>query len=268
MALSCKTVVLKSAKRKLSSVWGFTLIELLVVIAVIALLLAIFMPALRKAKYQTNVVVCANNQHQILIAVQTYSSANNMKLPPSMQTGASPNFLTRGESSIAKYFTSSMPDYDPFRCPLAPFRSDDILNGTTKTFRQLYSDSVYGNPLPPGFKGYGIVGSYWLLWNYTGWETVGFKPNGMGKHNLMISDVMTLGGGIGSIGNDRHDWGFNHYNRDSIKSSTSQQFWQTASNSVPDIKQNAGYLDGHVKLTNVGDWKSFNNQSFFPNSWY
>ncbi|MHC4508099.1 MAG: type II secretion system protein [Planctomycetota bacterium] len=43
---------------------GFTLIELLVVIAIIALLMAILMPALRRAREQTKAVICQSNLHQ------------------------------------------------------------------------------------------------------------------------------------------------------------------------------------------------------------
>lgn len=43
---------------------GFTLIELLVVISIIALLLSIMMPSLRRAKKQANLVVCQSNLRQ------------------------------------------------------------------------------------------------------------------------------------------------------------------------------------------------------------
>ncbi|MHC4533678.1 MAG: type II secretion system protein [Planctomycetota bacterium] len=51
---------------------GFTLIELLVVVALIATLLAILMPAMRKAKALTKRVACQNNLKQIAVAWNIY----------------------------------------------------------------------------------------------------------------------------------------------------------------------------------------------------
>ena len=61
---------------------GFTLIELLVVIAIIALLMSIVTPALRKAKQAARLMLCANNQHQTLLGVFSYSSSHDGALPP------------------------------------------------------------------------------------------------------------------------------------------------------------------------------------------
>jgi len=56
---------------------GFTLIELLVVIAVIALLLAILMPALRKARSLTKRITCQGNLRQIAGAWNMYLDDND-----------------------------------------------------------------------------------------------------------------------------------------------------------------------------------------------
>ncbi len=60
---------------------AFTLIELLVVIAIIALLLAILMPSLRRARDQAKGVTCRNNLKQIGLAFTLYTEDNEGKFP-------------------------------------------------------------------------------------------------------------------------------------------------------------------------------------------
>jgi len=59
---------------------GFTLIELLVVISIIALLLSIILPGLRKAKESAKATLCMNNQKQMGLFFAMYSDENDQEL--------------------------------------------------------------------------------------------------------------------------------------------------------------------------------------------
>ncbi len=96
---------------------AFTLVELLVVVGIIAVLIAMLMPALAKARYEATVVSCASNERQYVAAIYMYAADNKGYLPRFDFGPTGLNVIDVGNQYYDVLYNSYGVPFQTFFCP-------------------------------------------------------------------------------------------------------------------------------------------------------
>ena len=116
---------------------AFTLIELLVVVAIIALLVAILLPSLERARAQAKVAPCAANLHQLGMGLTMYTQDHRERLPHIYAPAGQAPFFGGGDSGD-RWFNLVSPYMGPYETPQDGFGENYMRCPQMAKFPEVY----------------------------------------------------------------------------------------------------------------------------------
>ncbi|MEN6386250.1 MAG: type II secretion system protein [Phycisphaerales bacterium] len=172
---------------------GFTLVELLVVISIIAILLAVLMPALSKARNQGKMVICKSNLKQFGLCYALYVEQNNGYFENGVNYDVNKD-STMWIDTLRPYYA----DIDQMRCcPMAPKPVQmTAQQGTSKSAWVYYNNKDYGsyavngwlcNPNKEFPSSWGAPANLWRKANQKGANNIPVIADGLWFHALPLS---------------------------------------------------------------------------------
>ncbi len=177
---------------------AFSLIELLIVISLIALLMAVLLPALALTRSQARVVVCKSNLRQLFLANIGYATENENYYVP-----AAPDITAANGGRYRWHGFRNSPDepFDPTKGPLAAFLADGKVKQCPKKI-DFVKGEQWNDNFEKGCGGYGYNRIYlgsrqWQgqpfktpqQMEQAGWETTKSTEVGHPTGTLMFTDT-------------------------------------------------------------------------------